>query len=110
MFIDVRNFTGFAERTPAREVVAAINRLFERIVPVIHAHGGRVDKFIGDGLLAVFGAPRRQSDHADQALAAALAIAEAVEGGEELEIGVGLSSGTVKVPPSGKTSSDRTSY
>ncbi|MDP8994754.1 MAG: hypothetical protein M3N07_07225, partial [Pseudomonadota bacterium] len=43
--------------------------------PIIHEHGGHVDKFVGDGLLAVFGAPRRQPDHADQALAAALAIA-----------------------------------
>jgi adenylate cyclase len=94
MFIDVRNFTGFAERTPARDVVSAINRLFERIVPIIHTHGGRVDKFIGDGLLAVFGAPRRQPDHADQALCAALEVADAVAA-DELHIGVGLSSGTV---------------
>ena len=95
MFIDVRNFTGFAERTPAREVVSAINRLFERIVPIIHARGGRVDKFVGDGLLAVFGAPRRQPDHADNALAAALEIAEAPAAAGELEIGIGLNSGTV---------------
>jgi adenylate cyclase len=95
MFIDVRNFTGFAERTPAREVVSAINRLFERIVPIIHSRGGRVDKFVGDGLLAVFGAPRRQPDHAGQALAAALEIADAAATAGELEIGVGLNSGTV---------------
>jgi adenylate cyclase len=95
MFIDVRNFTGFAERTPAREVVSTINRLFERIVPIIHAHGGRVDKFVGDGLLAVFGAPRRQPDHADKALAAALEIAAAAGAAGELEIGVGLNSGPV---------------
>jgi adenylate cyclase len=97
MFIDVRDFTGFAERTPAPEVVAAINQLFERIVPVIHAHGGRIDKYVGDGLMAVFGAPRRQPDHADQALAAALEIAEAVRSGQAgpLEIGIGLNSGTV---------------
>lgn len=113
MFLDVRNFTGFSERTPAREVVGSINRLFERVVPIIHAHGGRVDKYVGDGLLAVFGAPRRQPDHADEALAAALEItsslfegrddapegdhgAEADDKHEEvLEIGIGLSSGTV---------------
>jgi adenylate cyclase len=95
MFIDVRNFTGFAERTPAREVVSTINRLFERIVPLIHARGGRVDKFVGDGLLAVFGAPRRQPDHADEALAAALEIADAAAAAGELEIGIGLNSGTV---------------
>jgi adenylate cyclase len=97
MFIDVRDFTGFAERTPAREVVAAINRLFETIVPIIHRHGGRVDKFVGDGLLAVFGAPRRLADHADRALAAALEIAEIVRSGDAgpLQIGTGLNSGTV---------------
>jgi len=66
-------------------------------VALIHAHSGHVDKFVGDGLLAVFGAPRRQSDHADQALAAALEIEHAVadEFGGELSIGVGLSSGRV---------------
>jgi adenylate cyclase len=97
MFIDVRNFTGFAERTPARDVVAAINRLFERIVPIVHAHGGRVDKFVGDGLLAVFGAPRRQSDHAGRALAAAIEIDRRMHSGSpvELEVGIGLNSGVV---------------
>jgi len=93
MFIDIRDFTGFAERAQAREVVRAINSLFERIVPIVHAHGGYVDKFVGDGLLAVFGAPRRLPSHADQALAAALEIERAVA--DELPIGIGLSSGPV---------------
>src|SRR3954469_11292005 len=99
MFIDVRDFTSFAERAAATEVVATINRLFERAVPIIHAHAGHVDKYVGDGLLAVFGAPRRQPDHADQALAAALEIERAVndEFGGALSIGVGLNSGTVVV-------------
>jgi adenylate cyclase len=97
MFIDVRDFTGFAERAEATAVVATINRLFERVVPIIHAHGGHVDKFVGDGLLAVFGAPRRLADHADQALAAAIEIDRAVadEFAGELAIGVGLNSGRV---------------
>lgn len=93
MFVDVRNFTTFAENRPASEVVAVLNRLFSRIVPLIQAEGGRVDKFIGDGLLAVFGAPRRLADHADRALSAAVAIAETATG--ELEVGIGLNSGTV---------------
>jgi adenylate cyclase len=78
-------------------VVATINRLFEASVPIIHAHGGHIDKYVGDGLLAVFGAPRRQQDHADQALAAALEIAAAVEDEfmHELSIGVGLNTGPV---------------
>jgi adenylate cyclase len=80
MFLDIRNFTAFAERASAQEVVATVNRLFERVVPIIRAHGGHVDKFVGDGLLAVFGAPRRQEDHADQALLAAVEMAASVEG------------------------------
>jgi adenylate cyclase len=97
MFIDVRDFTGFAERTSARDVVATLNRLFERIVPIIHAHGGRVDKFVGDGLLAVFGAPRRQSDHADRAIGAAIEIDDRMHSVSpvELEVGIGLNSGVV---------------
>jgi adenylate cyclase len=96
VFIDIRDFTGFAERTPAAAVVAAINRLFERIIPIIHDHNGWVAKFIGDGLLAVFGAPRHLSDHAEQALAAALEIERSIRSsGEELRIGIGLNSGPV---------------
>lgn len=76
-------------------MVAAINELFEQFVPVIHDHGGWVDKFVGDGLLAVFGAPRRLSDHADQALAAALEIAARVTSTHDLTIGIGLNSGMV---------------
>jgi adenylate cyclase len=96
MFIDVRSFTSFAERTPARDVVATLNGLFELIVPLIHEHGGRIDKFVGDGLMAVFGAPGRQPDHADRALATALEIAGALRHADtELEVGIGLNSGTV---------------
>jgi adenylate cyclase len=95
MFIDIRDFTSFAESTPAEEVVTAINGLFEQIVPIIHDHGGRVDKFVGDGLLAVFGAPRRQDDHADQALATALQIVRELDSPHELSIGIGLNSGAV---------------
>lgn len=96
-FLDVRGFTAFAEKTAAADVVAAINRLFEAVIPVIHEHGGRVDKFVGDGLLAVFGAPRRLENHADAALQAALRIAALVDSGEagDLDVGIGLNSGVV---------------
>jgi adenylate cyclase len=97
MFLDVRAFTAYAEQTSARVVVATLNRLFERVVPPIYDHGGFVNKFIGDGLLAVFGAPRRFTDHADRALGAALEIEqlakEGLPGG--LQIGIGLNSGPV---------------
>jgi adenylate cyclase len=92
MFLDVRDFTGFSEQAEAREVVAILNRLFGKVVPVVYRYGGHVDKFVGDGLLAVFGAPRRQPDHADQALAAACEIVEQVD---EVDIGIGLNSGKV---------------
>jgi adenylate cyclase len=97
MFIDIRGFTSFAERLSARQVVATLNRLFELIVPIIQAHGGHVDKYVGDGLLAIYGAPQRRDDHADQALAASVEIATTVEleFKDELAIGIGLNSGPV---------------
>ena len=61
LFCDVRDFTGFAAQAEATEVVGALNGLFEAIVPIVARHGGHVDKFVGDGLLAVFGAPERVS-------------------------------------------------
>jgi adenylate cyclase len=97
LFCDVRDFTAFASRSGAQEVVASINRLFETVVPIIAREGGHVDKFIGDGLLAVFGAPERHADHADRAVRAAIAIAREVNHGAEdlLEVGVGVNSGRV---------------
>jgi adenylate cyclase len=95
LFVDVRDFTAFAESHEAEEVVAALNRLFEAIVPIVHDNGGRVDKFTGDGLLAVFGAPRRLSEHADCALAAARKICEAAEEAGDFQVGIGLNSGEV---------------
>jgi class 3 adenylate cyclase len=97
MFVDVRDFTAFAERASASEAVAALNDFFGLVVPIVMAHGGHANKFIGDGLLAVFGAPERQPDHADRALAAAREIARKVEAryGTSLRIGVGVNSGPV---------------
>ena len=80
LFVDVVDFTSFAARAEAREVVACLNELFEVVVPVIARHGGHVDKFEGDGLLAVFGAPERMPDHADRALRAALEMTGRVNG------------------------------
>lgn len=96
-FLDVRGFTGYAERHPAREVVAALNTLFELVVPIARGHDGHVDKFVGDGLLAVFGAPQADIQHADHARAAALDIETARKQtpGQQLDIGIGLNSGTV---------------
>lgn len=97
VFVDVRGFTRDAEQRPARDVVDRLNRLFSAIVPIVHHHGGRVDKFVGDGLMAVFGAPRELDDHADRAVRAALDIEAAVAEGRagDVEIGIGVSTGPV---------------
>jgi adenylate cyclase len=98
LFLDVQNFTSFSEETEAHEVVRCLNELFETAVPCVHDNGGHVDKFVGDGLIAVFGAPERQPDHARRAVAAARCIAEKVnaDGGEAgLRVGVGVNSGRV---------------
>ena len=97
MFVDIRDFTGFAERNPASLVVATLNGLFEQLVPVIRDRGGHIDKFVGDGFLAVFGAPRRQANHADQAFAAAIEIADRVERtmSGKIAVGIGLNTGSV---------------
>ncbi len=97
LFCDVRNFTAFADDAAAPEVVARLNELFESLVPVIARHGGHVDKFIGDGLLAVFGAPEPYPDHADRAVRAAVEMAECANHGDKglLRVGIGVNSGAV---------------
>ena len=96
MFCDVPGFTSFAEGASATEVVSSLNALFALLVPIIDRHGGHVDKFIGDGLLAVFGAPEGFPDHADRAVSAGLEILEQLELAEgPLDISVGINTGRV---------------
>ncbi len=99
LVLDVRDFTAFTASHSPRHVVEALNRLYDLAVPTIAAHGGYVDKFVGDGLMAIFGAPVRHYDHADRALASAVEIVETLKrlDGDLLEIGIGISSGTVLV-------------
>src|SRR4051794_169073 len=99
MFVDIRDFTSLAERSSARETVAYLNDFFGLVVPIVERHRGHPNKFIGDGLMAVFGAPERLTDHASRALDAARAIATAVEEryGDGLRVGIGLNSGPVSV-------------
>jgi adenylate cyclase len=99
MFVDLCDFTARAEASTPRETVAFLNEFFDVVVPCVLEHGGHANKFLGDGVLAVFGAPERLPDHADRAVRAAKAIAVAV--GErfrgEVRIGIGISSGPVVV-------------
>jgi adenylate cyclase len=97
LFLDVRGFTAFAERASPQEVVALLNDLWELAVPVLIRHGGHANKFIGDGLLGVFGAPEPLADHGEQAVSAALEIADRVarEFAGRLSVGIGVNSGPV---------------
>ena len=74
VFTDIRGFTAFAEATSPERVVEAINEYFEIATRHIQRQGGYVDKFIGDAVLGVFGAPLPQADHAGRALRAAVAM------------------------------------
>lgn len=95
--LDIRDFTRFAERASAREVVDRLNEFYDAVVPLLVRHGGHPDKYVGDGLLGVFGAPDPLPDHADRAVAAAIDIAAEVQEryGEELRVGIGVNSGLV---------------
>jgi adenylate cyclase len=97
MFVDVRDFTLFAEANTAEDAVARLNALFEIVVPAVVNAGGHVNKFLGDGALAVFGAPNDLADHADAAVNAAVLIHRLVAErfGGALRISIGLNTGVV---------------
>ena len=106
MFCDLREFTTFAEGRPPELVIAVLNRYFSAMGDVILGHGGTLISFLGDGIIAVFGAPIEQPDHADRAVSAAREMAgEALEafntwlraGGisHDFRMGVGLNSGEI---------------
>jgi len=74
LFTDIAGFTHLSERMDPVELVSMMNRYFDGVTRIIHDHDGTVDKFIGDAVLAFFGAPLPQADHADRAVAAAIEI------------------------------------
>lgn len=97
MFIDIRDFTPYAETHTAEDTVARLNAVFEIVVPAVVDAGGHVNKFLGDGALAVFGAPNDLADHADAALSVARLIQRLVADrfGPALRIGIGINTGVV---------------
>lgn len=105
LFADIRSFTSMSEGRDPVDVVAFLDGYFERMVAIVDEHGGVVDKLLGDGLLAVFGAPDPRPDHAAAAVAAARRMVEAAAAipgrpdgrPEPIRIGVGLHSGEVVV-------------
>jgi adenylate cyclase len=79
LFTDIADFTSLAERLPASEVAAFLNDHFRLLAACVEAEDGTIDKFIGDSLMAFWGAPELQPDHALRACRAAQAIAGAIE-------------------------------
>lgn len=104
LFADIRNFTGISEELSPRDTVAFLNEYLNEMIEVVLQERGIIDKFIGDGLLAVFGAPVASADHAEQALQAALGMHGKLEemnqrrrkaGTFPINIGIGIHSGPV---------------
>ncbi|MFI5091384.1 MAG: adenylate/guanylate cyclase domain-containing protein, partial [Terriglobales bacterium] len=101
---DIAGFSALSQRMEAEELVDFLNRYFERMIDVVLAHGGNIDKFQGDGMLVVFGAPNPMLDHAPQALKAARGMVreidrlnrELIEAGQPpISVGIGLDTGFV---------------
>ncbi|MBH0239648.1 CHASE2 domain-containing protein [Methylobrevis albus] len=79
LFTDIEGFTALAERLPAEELVALLDAYFGRVTAIVTAHGGMVDKIVGDAVHALFNVPLDLAEHADRAVAAGLAIQAATE-------------------------------
>ncbi len=115
LFADIRGFTRISEHAPPEKIVSLLNRYFSAMTDIIFAHGGTLDKYLGDGLMALFGAPTTTPDDASNALNAAVAMQRRLlginrelreEGFAEIGVGMGLHTGEVIV---GYIGSDRRS-
>ena len=104
LFQDIRGFTSLSERLDPAALLKLLNQFFTEVVLAVEAEGGVVKQFVGDGVMALFGAPQTYSDHAERAVRAALGIVERLarlneqwrmRGAPPLEIGVGIHTGTV---------------
>ncbi len=106
LFSDVRGFTKIAEKMDPEELTELMNAFLTPVTRVIHEHRGTVDKYMGDAVMAFWGAPMTDDQHASHALEAALGMVEALRdlqpqfrerGWPAIEIGIGLNSGTMNV-------------
>jgi adenylate cyclase len=115
LFADIRGFTRISEHVNPEKIVNLLNRYFSAMTEIIFAHGGTLDKYLGDGLMALFGAPTATPDDASNALNAAVAMQRRLlginrelrdEGLAEIGVGMGLHTGEAIV---GYIGSDRRS-
>jgi len=106
LFADIRGFTAFSERENPERVVGLLNRYFTAMSEIIFAHGGTLDKYIGDGLMAIFGAPSATSEDAENAVKTAIAMQKRLttlnrdlesEGFSSITIGIGLHTGEATI-------------
>ena len=102
MFCDIRNFTALVESQPPEETIELLNTFYTLMFDAISGNGGVVNQMIGDGLMAIFGAPLPLADHAAAAVKAALEMVELIEllgnerreaGREPIRIGIGVATG-----------------
>lgn len=118
LFSDIRSFTNISEANKPEVIVAFLNRYFTIMVDIIKKHGGTVDKFIGDAIMALFGTPISYEDNARRAVRAAYEMREALESvpledlilpnGMKFNIGIGIHYGDVIAGSLG--SKDKTDY
>jgi adenylate cyclase len=106
LFSDIRGFTSISEGLSPEEVVELLREYFNTMVPIVLKHGGTLDKYVGDAIMALFGAPLVQEDHAARAVRAALEMVAQLpvlspkweaRCGHALRIGVGINSGDAVV-------------
>ncbi len=106
LFADIRGFTRISEHAPPEKIVNLLNRYFSAMTDIIFAHGGTLDKYLGDGMMALFGAPTVTPKDAANAISAAVAMQRRMlsindelhqEGFPEIGIGIGLHTGEVTV-------------
>jgi class 3 adenylate cyclase len=102
LFCDIRGFTEVSERLPPEEVVSLLNEFYTLMIDTVFRHEGTLDKFLGDAVMAVFGAPIAHEDHSLRAIRTAMAMQEGIaklsnkreqEGQEPIAIGIGVSAG-----------------
>ncbi|CAN5594670.1 adenylate/guanylate cyclase domain-containing protein [soil metagenome] len=106
LFADIRGFTSFSEKENPEKVVGLLNRYFSAMSEIIFAHGGTLDKYIGDGLMAIFGAPTATPEDAKNALKTAVTMQQRLvnlnneleaDGFDRIQIGIGLHTGVATI-------------
>ena len=106
LFADIRGFTLFSEKENPEKIVGLLNKYFSAMSEIIFAHGGTLDKYIGDGLMALFGAPTATPEDATNAMKTAVAMQQRLvtlnteletEGFSRIQIGIGLHTGVATI-------------